>query len=397
MSGLELMRPATRSVAVRPHSAFPSPAVEQSPAPRPASAASRCSASLFFAPAPRPFGRQSYWQAGHCSHLGWEHGRGWERFREQEYRLFSRACAIVPTVPSFSPARVIHVRARACAALPSSLGTWEQSQFLVQYQGLEQFPRLFPSRIAVGTREHWRSAARLSDRLRGRSNKIEVGNADLQRASGDARRKFRAPIAAGELELGRIRQLPTRRGGNGGFAPFFARLGGHVGRVMLEGCRQAADRASFSALRLKLGRLRDHPRGELTLRLAIEGPGAPNRAPSSPAMPALHGGRIWIETSIGAVQGGSKLDRSTPTFGRTAQTGSRQWGPGGARSSNASEFAGRRHNRRAGKRAGVRTSPAWSRRPHDAGECQTLRPIFADVNTASNCAQIGLRKGIANG
>jgi hypothetical protein len=64
--------------------------------------------------------------------------------------------------------------------------------------------------------------------------------------------KFRARSRAGgdlvelELELGRIQQLRTRRGGMAENCLLGA-PGGHVGRAMLEGSRQAAETRAISA------------------------------------------------------------------------------------------------------------------------------------------------------
>lgn len=392
MSRVLHKRPAARSAAVRPHSAF-------LPSPRPVSAASRCSTSLFFAPLPRPLGQQSCWVAGPCSHGDWEHGRGWERLREQENRACSGAYATVPTVPTVAPAHVMRLRARVHVSLSLCLGTWEHLWIVLHYQSLTLFPRLFPAPGAVGTWEQPKASAPRSARLPARSNKIRGGYADLQLSGGDARDKFRGSIArlAGvdQGALGRIQLQPTRRGGNGGNRPLSERLAGHVGRVMLEVSRQPAEIGALLGSRLKLGRLRDRrpgrapageleqlPLGPIAAVSAEATPGAPNPIASSAAMLALHAGRIWIEAQKRALRAVLCHDGSSATAGLNAQTDTRRRGPGGIRFSNAAGRAERTYNREVGKRAGVNSHRRFAR-PHDAGEFAKLRRDFFGVNGAA--------------
>lgn len=368
MSGAPLMRPAARSAAVRPHSS-------SLPSPRPASAASSCFASLFFVSPPRPVERQSYWQALACSQCGWEQGHGWERVREQEYREFSGAYVTVPTVPSVAGAHVMRSRAHARQSPSLLLGTWKQSLFLVQYQRLALFPRLFPPLLAVGTWEHAERRWPVSDRRSARSNKVEAGNGSQQRPAAGARRKFRSAIA---LELGRdlvdqAQLRPDPR--NGGNQPFPARLAGHVGTLVLEGSSQGTDRAAESGQRRKLGRLCGLALGAAGAELTRRPPGAPNAPRAIAGMLALHAGRIWIE---GPFRAGSSDDRLISTVGEETQTCERQRGPGGIRLSNVARKAERSHSRRAGKRAGVNRRPAIAR-PHEAGELQRLLAISCAV------------------
>jgi hypothetical protein len=369
------MRPAARSAAVRPHSSFPSPVREDLASPRPASAAGSCFAFIFLSPSPWPIGRQSYWQAGLCSHVYWEHGRGWEHVWERESIAFSVIYATVPTVPSLARACVMRARRCVCSPLSLFLGTWKQSRIAVEFQRLRLFPSLFPALLAVGTWEHREEPAAVLGVPIARSNKVEAGYGRLQRPDGGARRKFRASIARIQLQL-------TRRGENGGNLPFRARSIGHVGRPMLEGSAQAAGNASFPALRRKLGRLSAFAlvdKAEQLLELALAGaiaadrrsraPRAPNRAPSSAAMLALHGAGIWIESRSAAgelAQAGSIHDRLPCPLGQNAQLGTRQRGLGGARFSIARKVAGRWRNREAGRRAWVISRPAIAR-PHEAG------------------------------
>lgn len=365
MSGLQTMRPAARSAAMRPHSS-------SLPSPRPASAASSCFTSLFFVSAPRPVEEQSYWLARACSHSGWEQLAGWERVGEQESRAFSGAYATVPAVPSPTRPRIMHARAYVYGNLSLCLGTWKHSWIVEQIQWLALFPRLFPAPRLVGTWEQSGAPGLRPGCLGALANKVEAGNGDPQRPGGDARQKFRAPIAGGELE----QQLRTRRCDNGGNPGFSARLVGHVGRLMLEGLPQAADLAAFPVARLKLGRLRGRHLGELTLLGRSRAPGAPNRGRRSPAMLALHAGRIWIEKR--AQLRGHYSDRRLSDR-ESAQTVARQRGPGGIRISKAATKAERAHNRRAWKWAGV-NCPAPIARPHEAGEFAKLRCDFAAVN-----------------
>jgi hypothetical protein len=394
----EPMRPAARSAAVRPHSSFlPSPW----PVFPAGFGAAPCFASLFFALSPRPIDEQSYWMASACSQSWWEHGHGWERFWEHKSRAFSEAYATVPTVPTLARARVIRARACACDSLSLLLGTWEQSYIVVQNQRLGLFPSLFPAPWRVGTWEQAKAATSLSGRSGASANKIEAGNGPQQRPAVDVRRNFRGTIAAGqaagELELQRIRQLPTRRGENGGKQPFSARLAGHVGTTMLEGSRQAAENAAETAACPKLGRLRAQTLGELTagaigtipgqrsaLLLAAATPGTPNRGRQLAGPLTLHAGGIWIEHEtgpIGAVPAASQHDRSIADRVENAQTNTWRRGPGGARLSKAAKSAVRCANREAGERAGVNSPPAIVR-PHEAGQLRRLRRDCVAVNGA---------------
>lgn len=379
MSAPEPMRPASRGEAVRPHSASFLPPPPTSRSPRPAGAASCCSTSLFFVPAPRPGGKQSICVAVPCSHLGWEHGRAWEQFREQEKTVCPIAYANVPTVPSFGRARVMRSRARAHVYHAFCLGTWEQSQFSSQNQWLVLFPSLFPTPLRVGTWEHFNASGFSSNRLGAVANKLEGANGAQRLAGGDARQNFRARIAAGgdlvEIDLRRIRELAPRRSGNGGNRPFRERLAGQVGRLVLEGGAQDADPPSIFAPRPKLGRLRDLGQaGAIAADGQTRAPRAPNRARTASALLALHAGQISFELRSGLIR-----DRFDPAAGKGAQTHDRRRGRGGAGASIAAETAERSRNRGAGGRAGVKppAASAWS---HETGEYARLRRDRSAVN-----------------
>lgn len=393
-----LVRPAARSAAVRPHSA-------SSSSPWPASAARPCAAPLFFASLAPALWHQSYWLAELCRGSG---RGGVVTVTPLVTPLVTpkplQSLDIPEPLPRYHspPAHVIRSRARACASPPLSLVTWEQRIIVYVEQWLAAFPRPLPAALRVVTWEQAKRSAHVCDCLCAGSNKVEAGNGDLQLAGGDAGEKFRGAIArlAGvdQGDIARIQQLPTRRGGNGGFRPLSARSIGHVGRPMLEGCGQAAEKTGDLGARLKLGRLRRCALVELGGRqleqLALgaiaavspEGtPGAPNPRLATAAVLALHAGPIWIEDRAqGRFLRGSYSNRR-PDGRKNAQTSERLRGPGGATLIQAAKTARPVRVCEAGGRAGV-NSPRLVARPHETVEFAKLRRVLGAVKTSAVAA-----------
>lgn len=426
-SGPYSARPALRAPArgaVRPRAASPSRLREACSAPRPAGDVDRASArarflSLFLCPAPRPEGMQRCGlprahRKGGPGGVGTGTALGTPVGTPKLLRR--RGFPACFHCSRLGRARVMYMHARAHRFLPISMGTWEQVSFIFVDEKLSSFPRSFPSRQRVGTWERRSLASSSPDRLCAPANKIAGGYADLRCVGGGARRKFRAPIArlglaqGGSawarrpapigLELGRD-QAQLRGSGNGGFPPFFGGALGHVGRADVGRLGQGLGTASFSGARQKLGRLTGLrpgalaagavqlldlvPAAAIAASSAPEGGGPPQPRADLPSMPALHAGRIWIETAIrGALARASSRDCPLGSRDGRKLVGWRR-GPGGICPAQTPAEGRRPRHSRFGKRAGVNSLPAGSQAPNEGG-FRTLGPGFSGVNSGSGVA-----------
>lgn len=393
------VRPAARSVAVRPHSAFLSSPGKDFRPPRPAWSAP----IVFFVSTPRPDDDQSSWSAT----AGWRVGLGGVGTGTAlGTSLVTRKRCVVRRLRHSSHcsqsgrAHVIRSRVRAPTLSLSLLETWEHIDNSYVIQSLGCFWRRSRRALPLGTWEHKGCSALAPDRRFGAANKIGAGYGHLQPSGGGARRKFRASsasIAAVQgvgLVLGRAdpRQL-TRRSDNGAFPGLPKVGGGHVGRVMLERSGQAAVIAPLSGRRRKLrrlgalrpGRAIDQLAGADRGELGRGGGGPPFAAVRGACMLALDVGRIWIERA-------SRADLSRPGkdfegLCPDRRQGSRknrqglghQRGPGGSFPLDPTSAIGEKpRNSGDAGRAGV--VAGRGPRPHDAGGMAKLRRAVAAVN-----------------
>lgn len=304
-----------------------------------------------------------------------------------------------------SRARALYVRARAYRHLSLFLGTWEQRHIVFVYQGFVCSQGRSQGALALGTWEQARRSPASPDRSLAPSIKIAAGYGDLRPDAGGARGKFRgaARVQAG----GRSAAIEGRGGlglggaqlagadlGNGGFPPFFAGAIGHVGRVMLEGSAIVAPDQRLSAAKQKLGRLPHRrpgrgraaelgaPGGGIGGDRRPRGGGAPQRRADGPSMPALHGGRIWIEEALrGAPTRGHLRDR-LPAGSEMRLGGRRRRGPGGSRPSTLARNGGLGAALPCGgERAGVKGPAARAR-----GANRRLCAVFGGVNAVRRAA-----------
>lgn len=222
--------------------------------------------------------------------------------RKSLYSYGSRAL-----LPSYRQNGAIHVQVSAHARTPQSIylyGNIGNNRYCLSISRACALLSQLPASARLGNSVTLSLRAVVAfpwpNKIEGGYSIVGAEMAAQHRPAGDARRNFRAPIAAGELELGLDlvdRQRIQLLGRNGGKLRFLGGRSGVVGTMLLERSKQEVEFARQSSTPHKLCQQAPQPqRWACTTR---QGGTPPIAIASSPCLLALDVDRISIRPSLG--------------------------------------------------------------------------------------------------